>query len=200
MAGNPETLPNHDKSCHSSFTPHPVPSPQGEGIGGNGLAELELRGGGDHLEGLADAASEIGLLSIGAVAQTRRPGPRGPPVPVRVSSEMVSGPTRSRQPSTICSGVRLSPWSISRLTMDWMPGRLVSPSTLEAKLMRSMREPLLIHSRPMCQPSTVGGLSRSMPMYLGSMATKNRPGLGSVWSWAMRMVPMTTSAGLFTLA
>ena len=41
--------------------------------------------------------------------------------------------------------------------MAWIPGWLVFPTASAVKLIRSTNVPLSIHSRPVCQPSTVGG-------------------------------------------
>src|SRR5215475_14106230 len=74
------------------------------------------------------------------------------------SSFLVSGPTmigpkRSRQLSTICSGLS-TPMARSRLMIACTPGADVLPTCSATKLMRAISEPLLIHSWPVCQPST----------------------------------------------
>ncbi len=74
------------------------------------------------------------------------------------------------------------------------------PRMSEAKLMRSTNVPLSIHSRPVCQPSTVGGFIRSMPMYLGSWEISNRPGWYPLNSPVMRRRLTTISVGFLTLA
>ena len=74
----------------------------------------------------------------------------------RVPSPTAMGPTKSRQDSTSWAGVRL-PSPLTRRTMDWTPGKLVLENRSAAKLMRRTREPLSIHSAPVCHPSTLGG-------------------------------------------
>ena len=75
------------------------------------------------------------------------------------------GPIRSKHWSTNCSGVRVPPFSeASRSMMARTPGLCTLLSSLAMKLMRSTSEPLSIHSRPSCQPSTEGGWSKPCPM------------------------------------
>jgi len=62
----------------------------------------------------------------------------------------------SRHPSTNWSGLKL-PLAFSRLMMARTPGSDGSPIFSAQKLTRAIREPLLIHSLPVCHPSTDGG-------------------------------------------
>src|SRR5215510_3201180 len=119
----------------------------------------------------------------------------------RVSAETLRQPSISIPPSTKASGERGAPRAMRRWIMSCTPGRSVRPRYSAAKLMRSTRVPLSIHSCPVCHPSTVGGFIRSMPMYLGSSEMANRPGLTSPQcSPVMRRILTTSSAGLLTLA
>src|SRR5208282_3829554 len=56
------------------------------------------------------------------------------------------------------------PLVLSRVMMSLTPGNETSPIFSAIKLMRAINEPLLIHSLPVCQPSTDGGLRRSWPI------------------------------------
>ena len=87
-----------------------------------------------------------------------------------------------------------------RDTISRTPGRLVLPTWSAAKLIRSTSVPESIHSAPVCQPSTVGGFIRSCPMYRMVLASGCRPSFGDVKSCTRRIVPITTSVGLFTFS
>src|SRR5262249_62225872 len=71
--------------------------------------------------------------------------------------------SKSRHESTSSSGSS-TPIACSRLMIACTPGNDVLPTCSATKLMRAINEPLLIHSWPVCQPSTDGGLSRSWPI------------------------------------
>ena len=63
-----------------------------------------------------------------------------------------------------------------------------------------IRDPLLIHSTPVCQPSTEGGLSNSCPIYPSCRDRFPMPGPGNSDPPTKRRVPIKTSTGLLTLA
>ena len=70
-----------------------------------------------------------------------------------------------------------------------------------AKLTRSTSDPLVIHSSPVCQPSTDGGSSSFCPMNPPSSITVYMPLLppSGTWYSPVRLsVPMMTSVGLLT--
>ena len=90
--------------------------------------------------------------------------------PASVSSFLVSaptstGPSRSRQLVDQLLRRLSVPCAFSRLMMRLHARQIeVLPTCSATKLMRAINEPLLIHSLPVCQPSTDGGLSRSWPI------------------------------------
>src|SRR5262249_34660240 len=82
----------------------------------------------------------------------------------RVASLTVSDPISSRQLSTNASGVSVVPRPLNRSTMACIPGLVTSANSFTAKLTRSFSVPPSIHSLPVCQPSTVGGLNKLWPI------------------------------------
>src|SRR5262249_8059070 len=88
----------------------------------------------------------------------------------RVLSATVSGPMRSRQASTSCAGDSMGPCARIRAMMALTPGLSTSANCREAKLTRAINVAVLIHSLPVCQPSTLGGSSSCYPIYPVSKA------------------------------
>ena len=80
------------------------------------------------------------------------------------------------------------------------PGLLTSANWREAKLIRAMRVAVLIHSFPVCQPSTLGGSRSCCPIAPVSRANSISSTLGKRCPPVTRTVLTTISAGLLILA
>ena len=113
----------------------------------------------------------------------------------RVALATSMGPIRSRHLSTSSSGERGRPAERNRAMMSWTPGLVTSDTSSTAKLTRSFKAPLSIHSIPVCQPSTVGGLNSCCPMFIEPLSLP-KSGSGNRWVHTSLMIPDISSTGL----
>ena len=70
----------------------------------------------------------------------------------------------SRQASAAWSGESRGPSALIRSMMSWTPGFAASENSEVAKLTLCTRLPEVIHSVPVCQPSTLGGFRSFWPI------------------------------------
>ena len=116
----------------------------------------------------------------------------------RVLASSWIGPIRSRHPSTNSSEVEMF-WIVNLSIMYLMPGRSVLTIWSATKFILCRRVPVSIHSGPVCQPSTLGGLRRVCPWKDTSSPSSENPGLKSLKLPRNFIVLVTISTGLLTL-
>ena len=90
-------------------------------------------------------------------------------------------------------------YALSLFNMSVIPGLFSGATWFTAKLTLSFNVPPSIHSLPVCQPSTVGGLRRCCPINALASASDFKLGSGNLCVPASFIVLVISSTGDFTL-